>query len=211
MSTTPVTVFVVPAEKSFKRLKRGRKTYILKRTVWEFRGLIPKMSGKMLQLVIRLDASGRYAGTSERSWNYSLCRGARGPLPSKSLLSVTAVFIAEKNCVSAGLACIRPWTGNLFLIVRNNEINHYTVKRSLLTQPVLLNSLKLLSWRLAELIYLENSFWVSTGKFQSLVNLTMLSLLISESLPVAMKNSVRSRYRYAFFKLRFSMRVAGVI
>ena len=51
------------------------------------------------------------------------------------------------------------------LVVNNNEINHYSVKRSLQIQPVQLNSYKLLSSRSAELIYLEHSLSVGPRVF----------------------------------------------
>ena len=45
-------------------------------------------------------------------------------------------YKAENNCVSDGFARVRSWKRSLFLIVRNNEIKHYTGKRDLQIQTV---------------------------------------------------------------------------
>ena len=69
---------------------------------------------------------------------------------SDRLSSMTAFNIATKDCVSNRFARVRPRTGSLSLIV----------------------------WPSAEFIYLQNSLLVGTGKFYSLSNPAMLSLLI---------------------------------
>ena len=101
----------------------------------------------------------------------------KSTLPSRSLLSVTA-FIAENDCMFTGLARVRTQTGRFSLIMHNKEINHYTVKRSLQIQPILLNSQKLISRWFTELIHHQNSFCFGTGLFQTLLNTAMLSLLM---------------------------------